>query len=1052
MQNHPRPDSEDALERETMDVFREMGWTLIDAMYEGFGPTGTLGRDDDTQVILEPRLRTALEKLNPTLPPRFREMILDRAVAILLENRGLLTPARANKEVYILLKHGIPVPYDDESGERAIAHVRVIDWDCYTDNDFLMVSQFWIKGELHRRRADLVGFVNGIPLLFIELKAHHKSAELAYMKNLSDYKNTIPRIFWYNALVILSNGSDSKIGSMTAEWDHFTDWKRINDEGEEGIISLDTMIRGTCEPTRFLDIVENFVVFTEMSQGLVKLVPRNHQYLGVNKAFRDIDNYRSKEGKLGVFWHSQGSGKTYSMIAYSQKILRKVEGNFTFLVVTDRIDLDAQAYQEFSRAGVITEAQNKVRAQNAPHLKTLLQEDHRYVFTTLQKFRSKKGEAYEELTDRTDILVLADEAHRSQYDTYAENMRVGLPGGNFLGFTGTPLIEGEERTKREFGPYVSIYNYTNSNEDGITVPLFYDNRIPELQVVTDEMLERIDDAAEDGDLDEEQERRLEQEFKREYPIITADERLNTIAHDIVSHFMGRGFMGKAMVVSIDKVTAARMFHKVKREWDDYIAQLAAHVSTLEEGSEDRINYEQRLEWMRTTDMALVISQAQNEIEDMREKGIDIRPHRKRMNDDKEDLEGKFKDPKDPLRIVFVCAKWMTGFDVPSCSTIYLDKPLRGHTLMQTITRANRVYPGKTKGEIIDYIGIFKFLKRALSIYATKRGDSEIFPIAPKDKIREKLEGAIEKATAFCAALGIDLDSFTGLSIYARIKQMDTAKETLIAPLDRKREFLSLAFQVETAFKELLPHSSAIDYAETRAVLYVLGEKVTMADQNTDISDVSKAVEVVLNEGLRPGSFVIRQSDGPRTIYDLSRLDIEKLQQHFSDGFKHSSAQRLEGVIRTKLNWMIGQNRTRVRLSERFEELVAKYNAEADKVDAYFQELLALSEVLKEEEARAIRLGLEEEQLTIFDIIVDGLPTELSPEDETIVRKIAQELLADLKNGKLVLAWRRRLTSQAQVKVAIRNAVGKLPDAFAPEMRPGKREELYQHIYETYPSV
>ena len=308
-----------------------------------------------------------------------------------------------------------------------------------------------------------------IPFVFIELKASHRAIRNAYDDNLTDYKDTIPHLFWYNAFIILSNGSQSRIGSHTAEWDHFVDWKKIGDEKEEGIISLDTMIRGTCEKTRLLDIVENFILFSEVQGGLAKMVAKNHQYLGVNNAMEAFKKAKDNKGRLGVFWHTQGSGKSYSMVFFAQKVLRKIPGNYTFVVVTDRKELDGQIYKNFARAGATTEDQ--AQAESSDDLKRLLQEDHRYIFTLIQKFRVERGQDYPKLSDRSDIIVMTDEAHRSQYDVFAMNMRKALPNASFIGFTGTPLIAGEEKTREVFGDYVSIYNFKQSADDGATVPL-----------------------------------------------------------------------------------------------------------------------------------------------------------------------------------------------------------------------------------------------------------------------------------------------------------------------------------------------------------------------------------------------------------------------------------------------------------------------------------------------------------------------------------------------------------------------------------------------------
>ena len=359
--------SEDSLvEQPAIELFSELGWQTANCFYEKFGENGTLGRDTTSDVVLVPRLCAALMRLNPDLPSEAIELAIEE----LTRDRSVMSPANANREVYKMLKNGVKVSFRGKENEEIVRNVQVIDWNDSSNNDFFLASQFWVTGEMYKRRADLVGFVNGLPLIFIELKASHKRMEHAYRDNLRDYKNAIPQIFWYNGFIILSNGSQSKIGSMTAEWEHFAEWKKINSEGEEGIVSLDTMIRGTCEPARLLDIVENFTLFSEASGGIVKLVAKNHQYLGVNNATEALKQIETNRGRLGVFWHTQGSGKSYSMVFFSQKVLRKIPGNFTFVIVTDRQDLDNQIYKNFAGAGAVTEEQ--VQAESGEHLKRLL--------------------------------------------------------------------------------------------------------------------------------------------------------------------------------------------------------------------------------------------------------------------------------------------------------------------------------------------------------------------------------------------------------------------------------------------------------------------------------------------------------------------------------------------------------------------------------------------------------------------------------------------------------------------------------------------------------
>lgn len=494
-------------------------------------------------------------------------------------------------------------------------------------------------------------------------------------------------------------------------------------------MSLETAIRGLCEPSRLLDLIENFIVYEEEKAGLIKKLAKNHQFLGVNRAIVEVirsqDRPEGEAGRLGVFWHTQGSGKSLSMVFFCQKILRTVKGNWTFVIVTDRQELDEQIYKTFLATGAVTNTE--VHADSGAHLKQLLSADHRYVFTLIHKFNTRDGAAYPQLSDRRDIIVITDEAHRTQYDTLALNMRNALPNAAFLGFTGTPLMAGEERTREVFGDYISIYNFAQSIADGATVPLYYENRIPELQLTNEAMGDELEELLEEADLDEGQARKVEREFAREYHLITRDDRLEAIAADLVRHFVGRGLRAKAMMVCIDKATAVKMHDKVRAHWEGYIEELAANVATATE--DERPILEAQIDLMKTTDMAVVVSQSQNEIKELADKGLDIRPHRKRMVE--EDLDERFKDANDPLRLVFVCAMWITGFDVPSCSTIYLDKPMKNHTLMQTIARANRNFPGKEAGFIVDYVGVFRNLQKALAIYGGGNSGSAEPPSATR---------------------------------------------------------------------------------------------------------------------------------------------------------------------------------------------------------------------------------------------------------------------------------------------------------------------------------
>ena len=1034
--------SEDALvEQPAVALFGQLGWQTVNAYHEVLGAGGTLGRETRQDVVLRPRLTAALSRLNPELPPEALELAVDE----LARDRSAMIPVNANQEVYQLLKDGVKVVYQDEKGEQASATVRVVAWDTPADNDFLLVSQLWVTGDVYTRRADLVGFVNGIPLVFLELKASHKQLKDAYHHNLRDYKDSLPQLWWYNAFILLSNGSESKVGSLTAAWEHFAEWKKINAEGEEGVVSLETMIRGTCTPERLLDIVENFILFSAESGGLVKLVAKNHQYLGVNRAVDAVRHVRENGGRLGVFWHTQGSGKSYSMVFFAQKVLRKLPGNHTFLVVTDRQELDQQIYQTFARAGAVTEGEEQVRAASGDDLQTLLREDHRYLFTLIQKFHTENGAAYPALSQRPDIIVMTDEAHRSQYDVFAQNMRTALPHAAFIGFTGTPLMAGEEKTRSVFGDYVSVYDFQQSITDGATVPLYYENRIPELQLTNDDLNDDMAELLDDAVLDEAQERKLEREFGREYHLLTREERLDAIATDIVTHFLGRGYAGKAMVISVDKLTAARMYHKVTAEWKSRLAALRAKLSVVSES--ERAALESETAYMAETDMALVVSQSQNEASDMAARGIDILPHRLRMQ--KEDLATKFKKPSDPLRIVFVCAMWITGFDVPSCSTIYLDKPMKNHTLMQTIARANRVYGGKTSGLIVDYAGVFRNLQKALAIYAAGGdGAEDGSPVADKAQLVADLRTLIVKATAFCAGVGVNTFDIQLAQGFERIQKMDDAVEILIAPQERKREFLSLASAINLTFRAILPDAAASEFGPARALFSALADKITGVGGEVDISGVLDDVDRLLDESVAAEGYVIRERPAGYKLYDLSKIDFEKLKKKFAQGHKHTEAQKLQAVIKRQLTAMVAVNKSRMDFLEKFQQMIDEYNSGSSNVEAHYQTLLDFAQGLSTEDSRALAEHLTEEELAVYDLLTRPLVT-LTAQEVKSVKVVAQELLATLKREKLVLDWRKKPQSRAGVRLTVEEMLDRLPPAFTTELWQEKCEHVYQHVYDSY---
>jgi type I restriction enzyme R subunit len=1049
--------SEDALiEQPAIALFASLGWETANCYDETYGPDGTLGRETRGDAVLVRRLLPALRQLNPAVSNGSLVLALEE----LIRNRSAMSSVEANREVYRLLKDGHRVVLPSEpDGEEQVETVHYLDWDHPANNDFFLASQFWVTGDMYTRRCDLVGFVNGLPLVLIELKAIDKDLKNAFDDNLTDYKQAVPQLFWYNQLVVLSNGSASRVGTITAEWEHFGEWKRVASEDEAPLVSLETMIRGTCEKGRLLDLVENFVLFKEAAGGLVKVAAKNHQYLGVNAALESLRELETNRGRLGVFWHTQGAGKSFSMIFFAQKVLRKLPGAWTFVVVTDRKELDEQIYKNFVDVGATKRSEDEIHATSSEHLRTLLAGNERYVFTLIQKFRTEQpGERYPLISDRSDIVVITDEAHRSQYDTFALNMRNALPNAAFIGFTGTPLMVGEEKTRQVFGDYVSIYNFRESVEERATVPLYYENRIPEMQLANSDLNEDMEDLLEAAELDEDQEAKLEREFARQYYIITDDDRLETVARDIVSHFLGRGYQGKAMVVSIDKATAVRTYDKVRREWARQLAHARAELAALglAEGAggggasgahDQRGELERRIAYMTQTDMAVVVSQSQNEVAEIAKRGADITPHRKRMVT--EDLATKFKNAADPLRLVFVCAMWMTGFDVPCCSTIYLDKPMRNHTLMQTIARANRVFGDKENGLIVDYVGIFRNLEKALAIYGTgsggpvEPGDS---PVAAKAKLVEELRKALSAVTDFCRAAGCEPETIRHASAgFEKISLVDAAIDALLVSDDSKREFLALANRALLLFRAILPDPAANELAAECALFAVLVQKIHFLTPKPDISAVEQQVMQLLEDSIDAQGYAVESGS---SVVDLSDIDFDALRAKLADTQKHVEAERLRGAINSKLAQMVRLNRARLDYQQKFEELIAEYNNGALNIEDLFNQLVDFAQSLTAEEKRATREELTEEELALFDILMK--PTlSLTNAETKQVKRIARELLVTLKEKKLVIDWRKKQQARASVKLCIKEFLGRLPAAFTPAVIAQEMDLAFQHIYDSY---
>ena len=1051
--------SEDALiEQATQDVLEELGWKVVTAWTkETFGQEGLLGRENKSEVILKRYVIQALAKLNPDLP----FSVYEQAYEVLSQKIADKTLGSINKEKYDLLKNGIPVSYTSNEGELVKKKLKVFDYKEYENNDFLAIRQLEVVGELYSRRPDVIGFVNGIPLVFFELKAHCNDLRNSYNDNIKDYKDTIAPIFHTNAFIILSNGIDSKVGTVTSPYKFFLDWKRIEEE-EEGVVSLDTMLRGTCAPHRLMDLFENFLLFDENSGDVVKLMAKNHQYIGVNKVLENVKNIEDLQGKLGVYWHTQGSGKSYSMVFLCEKVHRKFGGAYTFLIAVDRTELENQLYDTFSGVGIVNDknivAGKKTGITGRDHLRELLSENHRYVFTLIHKFSidSEKETEYPLITDRKNIIVISDEAHRTQGGTYARNMRFfGLPNASYLGFTGTPIIKDEEElTKNIFGEYVSVYDFKRAIEDDATLPLLYVNRGRKLGIENPELDEKMAEVLEDENLEEDEKKKLSYLFQKNYPILTAESRLDDIAKDLVWHFNDRGYQGKAMYVALDKPTAVRMHQLVMKYWPVYLKELEDKIlkaKDQQEAQELKRKYDKVLE----TEICVVVSSEQNEVDKFRKMKLDIEQHRRKMVE--RNLEKEFKDAENPFRLAIVCAMWITGFDAQCVSTVYLDKPIKGHTLMQTIARANRVYDDeKENGLIVDYGNVYKQLEKAYSVYGEGgKGSNDSNNAKAVEEIADlegELKTAIKETKDYLSSINFKLSDLFNVKPMEKIGLLKKAGDCICLNETTRTSFEMMARNVFRKYKALFPEEQAKLYIKEFNAIDAIYSLLNQNVKSADVTEIMMQLQSIVNESIYLQQDELNEPEN-EVYVDLSLLNFEKLKEAFSKmPNKNTFVYDLQNAIDQKLQQMLKENPLRLEFYERYKEIVDEYNKGKSLEDTLtaFNNLNNFYNDLTFEEKRVVREQLaDQETLAIFDLLREG--KDLHGDDLKQVKKVASETLDKLKAEKLKIdRWREKREVTAQVKSEIYNQLLWLPqEVYTDEEVSLKTVTIYQHIYSNY---
>ncbi len=1025
----------------------KLDWEVVFAYNtEVLGDCGTLGRKSYKEIVLTRYLRQALFDNNDWMTDEYA----DSAVKTLCAYTASATLMQINEEKYSMLRDGIPVQVKNSDGTFESRNAAVYNFAEPLKNHFLAVKEMKIHGELYRRRTDIVGFVNGIPLLFVELKKQNVDVVDAYNCNYKDYLDTIPQLFHFNAFLMLSNGLEAKVGTMGSKYEFFHEWKRIK-EDEVGAVDLETMLLGICNKHNFMDLFENFILFDHSDGRTAKIFARNHQYLGVNEAVEAYKARKLKNGKLGVFWHTQGSGKSYSMVFLARKIKRTLAGSPTFVVLTDREELNKQISDTFEACGCLAAESKKYRPATGKKMMTAIRGNPSFVFTLIQKFNEETVKSEAPFIPDYDIIIMSDEAHRSQNGIFADNMCHLLPTASRIGFTGTPLFKYDNITERTFGSYVSIYDFKRAVDDGATVPLYYENRSDMLEITNPEINEKLLDAVEAADLDENQRAKLEIELSKDLHIITAEKRLDTIAKDFVDHYTELWTTGKAMFVCVNKVTCVRMYNLAQKYWVAKIIQLESLLKTATQ--QEALELQRKIAWMKETEMAVIISGEQNEIQTFKNWDLDIIPHRSKM--EKREMDKEFKDSDNPFRIVFVCAMWLTGFDVKSLATIYLDKPLKAHTLMQTIARANRVCDGKSNGLVVDYIGVVKALRKALADYtAAKGGQTGTDPAPDKSELIAKIINTVNDIKHYMHNHGFSLKSLVDADDFAKLALVQSGANAMCITDEIKKRFEIQARELFRMFKYIEKGEVTDEIVHYKNAISAIYDQLQVKRIHADNSALMSTINQIVSEYI-----IIKKHEGIDLVeskkFDISKIDFDRLRKEFEKvANKNLLLKDLQQLVEERLARMLKNNPLRIDYYQRYQEIIEEYNKDnkKDEIAIIFENLMKLVNDLDDEQKRYVREGFEnDEELTIFDLLIKD---SLSKEDVKQVKKLAQTMLSKIKERIRELDhWRDKEETRSIISVLIRDLLwADLPESYDDSAIATYRQQIYEYVYQAYPAA
>lgn len=963
--------NEDTLtEQPVIEWLKEMGYD-----YE-FGPDLAPGqilgeRDNFREAVLIGRLKRSIRRLNPDLP----EAAIDDVVRAIksVEHPNLEI---ANKEVYKLFTEGVRIGVHDQAGEERGRLVRIFDFENPQNNEFLVVNQFAIQGLEKVRRPDVVIFVNGIPLVIFELKnpALENATIYSAFEQLREYKKDIPEIFKYNQVLVVSDLIEARHGTISSSWEWFSHWKGIEDENEKahGISELEILTRGIFHKARLLDIIQNFIIFEADAERdaskYTKKMALYHQYFGVNKAVNETLRAVKPRGnkKIGVFWHTQGSGKSLSMVFYVNKAKRLDDlKSPTFVFLTDRNDLDGQFYKTFLRSGY----PNAKRAESIANLKERLREAAgELIFTTIQKFDTE----YEVLSRRENIIVVADEAHRSQYAKFAANVRVALPNASFMGITGTPISLHNRETRLVFGDHISEYKINQAVEDGATVPIYYEGRLVPLHLTNQFINEEFEDLTDE--IEFEAKEAYKRKLARLEQAVSAKDRLEQVAKDIVEHFNNRGLEGKGMIVTISRRVAVEMY------------KLISKISGAPE-------------------VAVVISKP----EDF--------PELHQSRDISKELGKRFKDPDDTLKLVIVCDMWLTGFDVPSLHTMYIDKPLKNHTLMQAVARVNRIFKDKPGGLIVDYIGIADDLKKALSIYSSGIHKEIMIPI---EEIVAKMMEKYDIVRAMFS--GVEYREWKKLKGAEAQRVFLQGVNAVITSIDRdgkerpdeekKKRFIKEIEILSKLFAFAMPHKEAnairneVEFFQ--AVKRAVVKRIIIRPENIGF-DVESAVRELISKAISAEGVIDIFDMKGRGKPDISIFDEKFLEEVKNLKYKNLSVNVLRKLLNDELRVRMKKNLVRYKsLLDMLEDIIEKYENNVINSTKVIEKLIELAKEIKKVEKQGKELDLSEEEMAFYDAISTGRRTindneELKELVRDLVKIIKRDLAVDWANNDIIKA-------------------------------------------------